>query len=272
MKYIVAVSGGVDSMALLDMMVQSGAYDIVVAHFDHGIRPDSHLDAQFVRTAAYNYRLPFETAREELGLDASEALARERRYAFLNQVAKKHDAVIVTAHHLDDLVETVAINMHRGTGWRGVAALGSDIVRPLLDVEKSELVEYAQRHGLAWREDPTNQSDAYLRNRLRQRLQATPHDVKRQLRALHVQQKELRKHIEVEARKLMGNGPKYSRYFLTHAPEAVALECLRYITNGKLTRPQCARALHAVKIAKSGTKFEAGNGVTFHFSTRQFYV
>ena len=107
MKYIVAVSGGVDSMVLLDMMVRAGAGELVVAHFDHGIRPDSHHDAAFVKKIAEQYGLPFESRREVLGETASEALARERRYAFLRHVAKKHNAQIVTAHHLDDLVETV---------------------------------------------------------------------------------------------------------------------------------------------------------------------
>lgn len=272
MKCIVAVSGGVDSMVLLDMMVRSGKHDIIVAHFDHGIRPDSHLDAQLVKEAAQKYVLPFEMLREELGSRASEALARERRYAFLQDLANKHNAVIVTAHHLDDLVETIAINVYRGTGWRGVAVLDAGHIRPLIDMEKADLIAYARRHKISWREDSTNQSDTYLRNRIRQKTKEISLDTKRQLRSLHARQKELKKHIEREVRQLIGDGPRYSRYLLTHMQEAAAIECLRFITNGALTRPQCARALHAIKVAKSGTKFEAGNGVTFHFSTRQFYV
>src|SRR5690606_22278428 len=145
MKYIVAVSGGVDSMVLLDMLVREGSHELIVAHFDHGIRADSHKDATFVQDVAKKYGLPFEKRREVLGEKASEALARERRYAFLRSVAARHEAKIVTAHHLDDVVETVAINITRGTGWRGLAVMDTDIVRPLVDMEKKELVRYANQ-------------------------------------------------------------------------------------------------------------------------------
>lgn len=270
MKYIVAVSGGVDSMVLLDMMVRTGGHELIVAHFDHGIRSDSHLDMQLAKEAADRHGLQFETRREELGKAASEALARERRYAFLRSLAEKHSATIVTAHHLDDLVETVVINVTRGTGWRGLAALNSEVVRPLLDVEKSELIAYARRHGIRWREDPTNTSPVYLRNRVRTQAHFLPSETKRELRALHAHQKALKREIETEVKQIIGEGPWYSRYFFTHLPSAVALECLRYLTEGKLTRPQLARLLHAVKVAKPHSTFEAGDGVRLYFSTRQF--
>lgn len=270
MKYIVAVSGGVDSMVLLDMMVAAGETSLVVAHFDHGIRSDSALDAQHVEAAAKRYGLTFETEREELGKTASEAYARGRRYAFLRQLAKKYNAQIVTAHHLDDLVETIAINATRGTGWRGVAALDSDVIRPLVDIEKATLIAYARRRGLEWREDSTNASDEYLRNRLRKKTSTISTDVKRQLRALHEHQKALKKDINNEVRALLGSGPSYSRYFFTHVPVSVAIECLRELTSGTLTRPQLARALHAVKVALPNTTFQAGATVSLYFTTRHF--
>lgn len=270
MKYVVAVSGGVDSMVLLDMMVRAGAGELIVAHFDHGIRSDSHLDAAFVKEVAAGHGLIYESRREVLGASASEALARERRYAFLRHVAKKHDAQLVTAHHLDDLVETVAINMTRGTGWRGLAVLDSDVTRPLIDMEKSALIRYAEARNITWREDSTNASAAYLRNRLRQKAPIFSLDEKRELRALHAHQKALRQEIRAEAKRLVGEGPWYSRYFFTHVQPQVAMECLRELTSGELTRPQLARVLHAIKVAKPNTTFEAGQGVKLYFSTRQF--
>ena len=270
MKYIVAVSGGVDSMVLLDMMIRADAGELIVAHFDHGIRPDSHLDAAFVKDIAAQRGLHYEGRREVLGSSASEALARERRYAFLRHIAKKHDAKIVTAHHLDDLVETVAINMTRGTGWRGLAALDSDVTRPLIDMEKSALIEYAMKRNIPWREDSTNASAAYLRNRLRRKTPTLSLDEKRELRALHAHQKALRQEIKAESTRLIGEGPWYSRYFFTHVQSQVAVECLREMTKGQLTRPQLARLLHAIKVAKPNTTFEAGQGVKLYFSTRQF--
>lgn len=270
MKYIVAVSGGVDSMVLLDVMRQAGNHELIVAHFDHGIRPDSHLDAEFVSNVAKYHGLPFETKREDLGPSASEVLARERRYAFLHELAEKYDARIATAHHLDDLVETVVINITRGTGWRGVAVLDSKVIRPLIDTEKSELINYARRNNIPWREDPTNASDAYLRNRIRKQAKDVSTETKRELRALHAHQKAIKRAIQQEVKTLIGTGPYYSRYMFANLPAPAALECLREVTDGALTRPQLARALHAIKVAKPHAVFEAGNDTKLYFSTRQF--
>ncbi len=270
MKYIVAVSGGVDSIVLLDMMSKVSGHELVVAHFDHGIREDSSDDAEFVSGLAKQHNLQFEMKREELGVSASEALARERRYLFLRDLAARHEAQIVTAHHLDDLVETVAINLKRGTGWRGLAALDSDVLRPLIDTSKQDLINYAQANGLKWHEDSTNASDAYLRNRVRRTAVSIPENTKRELRALQAHQKKLKKEIYEESRLLIGDGPEYSRYFFTQAPKSVSLECLRVITEGKLTRPQLTRCLLAIKTSAAGSVYEAGSGVKIHFSTRHF--
>jgi tRNA(Ile)-lysidine synthase len=269
-RYIVAVSGGVDSVSLLDMLARLTDHELVVAHFDHGIREDSAEDALFVAGLAEKYGLPFETRREELGSQASEELARTRRYEFLRSIAEKYNAGIVTAHHADDAVETVAINLHRGTGWRGLAVLDSDIVRPLLGMHKKELQTYAETHALQWREDSTNASDAYLRNRLRKLVHTLSDDEKRQLLALRHQQLASRKVIDKEVARLVGPGPHYSRYFFTHVPKAVALECLRFVTRARLTRPQLERALLAIKTASAGSQVEAGAGINLRFTSRNF--
>ena len=271
-SFVVAVSGGVDSVVLLDMMARRGQDDIVVAHVDHGIRPDSFKDARFVESLARHYRLPFETIRYELGLGASEEVARRARYDFLRRIAKKHHATIVTAHHSDDVVESIAIHVFRGTGWRGLATHDSDITRPLLGVNKQRLRQYAERRCLAWREDETNESDAYLRNRIRKHLKEVPQAHKDELLVLRRRQLAYKKAIDEEVKAVIEAGPNYSRYFLTHVPTKVALECLRAVTQTRLTRPQCERVLHAIKTAASGTRIEAGAGVTVHFTTRQFSV
>ncbi|MHB8136206.1 MAG: tRNA lysidine(34) synthetase TilS [Anaerolineaceae bacterium] len=189
-KYVVAVSGGVDSVVLLDMLINNNLpaiyqlpftnYQLIVAHFDHGIRDDSKSDAIFVAKLAEQYKLPFETKREELGKGASEEEARDRRYKFLRSVAKKYDAKLVTAHHADDVIETILINIMRGTGWRGLAAIDSDIVRPLTDMLKSEIIDYAIKNKLNWREDSTNKQNVYLRNRIRQKTIDLDNDTKLQ--------------------------------------------------------------------------------------------
>lgn len=261
MNYLVAVSGGVDSVVLLDMLVKEGEHELVVAHFDHGIRDDSHEDALFVAELAKKYGLPFETRREVLGKNASEELARDRRYEFLRDSAKKHKATIVTAHHMNDIAETIAINVTRGTGWRGLAVLDSDIYRPLLNLTKREIVAYAKENNLEWREDSTNASDAYLRNRLRSKF--ADEDMVLQLAALRARQVELKTAIEKEAIKYLAADDAYSRYLFTNIPEAVAIELLRTlavkIVNSSLPRPQLERTLLAIKTARAGTKFPFGN-------------
>lgn len=268
--YIVAVSGGVDSVVLLHMLTQATDHHIVVAHFDHGIRDDSHKDADFVESLAVEYGFPFEKRREELGPDTSEELARNRRYAFLREIAKKYNGSIVTAHHADDVVETIAINFHRGTGWRGLAVLDSDVLRPLVHLSKADLIAYAKNHDLTWHEDSTNSSDKYLRNRVRKSARALNPTAKRELLALRSQQLESKKLIEQSIKELIGDGPEYSRYFFTHIPSQVAVECLRYITKAKLTRPQLERALLAIKTASPKSSYQAGSGLTFDFTTRNF--
>lgn len=270
MNYVVAVSGGVDSVALLHMLAQQATHTLTVAHFDHGIREDSTEDAAFVKKLAELYGLEYVSRREELGQNASEALARDRRYAFLKDEARKRNAALVTAHHLDDLVETIAINLHRGTGWRGVAVFGSPIERPLLNMPKAEVLQYARDNQLKWRDDPTNATDVYLRNRLRKKTALLTISQKRELHALQAVQKQLHREIIKEVKALVGEGPVYSRYLFTALPLGVALECLRVITAGALTRPQLERLLHAIKTVGSGKKYEAGLGIIAQFSTRNF--
>lgn len=168
---MLAVSGGVDSMALLDSLRAQSGVELIVAHFDHGIRADSAEDRKLVQRIAATHNLPFIYDEARLGAQASEAAARAARYDFLERVRTKHGAqAIITAHHQDDVLETMLLNLLRGTGRKGLASLasGEKVVRPLLGVPKSELREYAAAHNLAWREDSTNADPRYRRNFVRQ--------------------------------------------------------------------------------------------------------
>lgn len=172
-KYVVAVSGGVDSVVLLDVLRGLPDAELVVAHFDHGIREDSTIDRKLAQELAGKYGLAFEYGEGLLGPGASEDAARAARYDFLKKVRREHTAdAIVTAHHQDDALETAIINLLRGTGRKGLSALSDrpDIRRPLLEVPKSELIDYAREHGLKWREDSTNSDQTYLRNYVRHTL------------------------------------------------------------------------------------------------------
>jgi tRNA(Ile)-lysidine synthetase-like protein len=169
-KYIVAVSGGVDSMVLLDILNKQSDIDIAVAHFDHGIRPDSGKDRRFVQQKVNNLKLIFEYSEGKLGSKASEATARKARYAYLRAVMKKHKAkAIITAHHQDDTIETAIINIIRGTNRKGLSALGTQkgVIRPLIHMPRSQILSYAKSHDIKWQDDPSNKDTSYLRNYVR---------------------------------------------------------------------------------------------------------
>jgi tRNA(Ile)-lysidine synthase len=281
MKYLVAVSGGVDSVVLLDMLARRAAQEpsmrLIVAHVDHGIRDDSANDARFVAELAKRYHLPFISNRFELGPSASEDRARQVRYGFLFEQASLFGAKVVTAHHLGDVVETVAINLARGTGWRGLAVLNRPGVwRPLLSLSKSKLYDYALAHRLEWVEDSTNVSDRYQRNRLRRSMNTQLGTGNRiQLAELRLRQLQLSKAIEHETDRLLASHSG-SRYFQTQVDATVALELLgRDImqqTGLRPTRPQLMAALHAVKTAAPRTTHQVGGGIELTFSARKYIV
>ena len=279
-KYLLAVSGGVDSMVLLDMVATnyhglrekylSGAQfpaDFVVAHYDHGIRGKvSAEDAEFVRQQCRSYGVVVQCGCGKLAAVTSEAVARQCRYDFFRRVAEvitrdDESVYLVTAHHRDDLLETVALNIVRGTGWRGLAPMNQPrVLRPLLDIAKTELVSYAIEHSLTWREDQTNDSPRYLRNRLRALLASWSPADKVALIRLYERQKYLRRQIEQEleyyctrhvTRDKQGR-LVLRRYDLIMLPSRVAMELLRYTTNGYLTSPQLRQLLLFAKVGRSG--------------------
>lgn len=231
-KFIVAVSGGVDSMALLHKLHTDGS-DVIVAHFDHGIRPGSQEDREFVEKLAASYGLPFVFERAELGEGASEALARDARYAFLQRVKNNYSAdAIITAHHQDDVLETAILNLSRGTGRRGLTSLAStnDLKRPLLNITKLQLLAYAEEHKLEWREDSTNSDQKYLRNYIRHSVVPRFGQKERQqfltyisnLRELNT---ELDKNL-VEHLVEYSNNNKLTRATLSDLPDEIAKEIL----------------------------------------------
>ncbi len=171
---VVAVSGGPDSVALLDLLVRSASthrLSLIVAHADHGIHPESARVAAQVAAIAEGYGLPLELGRLMLGPDAGETIARERRYAWLESVRLAQGAsVILTGHHADDQIETVAMRFLRGSGPAGLAGMAdrsSTIVRPLLPFRREELARYVHERGLSVWTDPANTDPRHLRSWLR---------------------------------------------------------------------------------------------------------
>lgn len=270
MKYIVAVSGGLDSVVLLHMLHSLQASDngleLVVAHVDHGLRDDSDTDAWHVATLAKKYGLPFEVTRLNLS-DTSEDLARNKRYAWLEDVRTRHRAAgIVTAHHQDDQLETIILNFQRGTGWRGLVSLrtSEEKLRPLLGLSKASILRYAIDHSLHWREDSTNDDIRYARNYIRHGLlpKLDP-STRKKLVTLASEQRRLREEIEKETRKLLNdlhNGVGLSRHGLIMISDSVALEVLREATKGRHEPFQVRRLLHFAKTGRQGAVLNLGKG------------
>jgi tRNA(Ile)-lysidine synthase len=271
-KYAVAVSGGVDSVVLLDLLHNLPDVRLVVAHFDHGIREDSAEDREFVQRLAERYGLPFEHAEGRLGPMAGEAKARTARYNFLEKVMKLHQAqAIVTAHHEDDMLETAIINLLRGTGRKGLSALDSTnkLERPLLHFSKEDILKYARAHDLKWREDSTNQEEAYLRNYIRRRLLPRFSEPDRQkLLELVKQSKVTNRQLDDllgEELRQHSDGKRLDKRWFSRLPHAVALEVmaawLRRQDLRSFDRGTLERLAVAAKTSRPGQRFDVMKGV-----------
>jgi len=181
-RIAVALSGGLDSTVLLHALAACAARETAslrAVHVDHGLQPESAAWARACRTACAAAGVALEVI--ELGLapargESLEARAREARYAAL--AAQLADGErLVTAHHRDDQLETVLIQLMRGAGVAGLAAMPARArlgrgwqLRPLLEVDRAELAEYAARHGLTWQRDPMNEALRFDRGYLRARV------------------------------------------------------------------------------------------------------
>src|SRR6266446_3665249 len=171
-RYLIGVSGGRDSVALLHWLLAHGYRKLIVCHFEHGLRGRAgKADARFVEQLAQSYALPFEGGAAEVPALAREAAqsietaARNERLAFFTRIARRRRCLtIFLAHHADDQVETFLLNLFRGAGGRGLGAMrprssygALQIVRPLLGVWGSEIDHYLEEHRLKFREDATNE-------------------------------------------------------------------------------------------------------------------
>ena len=184
---LVGVSGGADSLCLLEILHILG-YPLIVAHFDHSLRPDSAADAERVRQEAQLRGTAFVTNRQDVAALARqqhlsiEEAARVARYTFLFDQARQHAAqAIAVAHTADDQVETVLMHLLRGAGIAGLKGMtwrvvhpewdaAIPLVRPLLGVWRSEIEACCQQFGLHPLNDPSNADTTFFRNRLRHEL------------------------------------------------------------------------------------------------------
>ncbi len=172
---LVAVSGGADSMTLLDLLTRAPSladHPLIVAHIDHGIHPDSAVIARQVRDLAEKRGLRCVSVAFGLGPGSSETGARRARLTWLRAMAREEGARwIVLAHHADDQHETTLMRFLRGSGPAGLAGMRvreGMLLRPLLGIRRATLRRYAAARGLTWWEDPANTDLRHLRSWLRQ--------------------------------------------------------------------------------------------------------
>ena len=188
-RYLIGVSGGRDSIALLHWLVNLGYKKLIVCHLNHQLRGrSSDADARFVEKLAKKYNVDFELGAANVRALARkkkmslETAAREARYSFFARAAKRRRChKIFLAHHADDLVETFLLNLIRGAGLTGLGGMrdvssrqihGVDltILRPLLSIWRSDIDKYVRECRLRFREDATNKNLAPTRNRIRNRI------------------------------------------------------------------------------------------------------
>jgi len=185
-RILAAVSGGIDSVVLLDLLASlSAEWDlkVVILHVNHQLRGrESNADEKFVTSLAKHYGVPLHTARVETKSEAArkrlsiQEAARDLRYAFFQKkMAELHGDVVATAHNANDNAETMLLNFFRGTGIDGIAGIpiqrnDASIVRPLLFATRPEIAGYARERKLRYREDSSNLTDKYSRNFVRRRV------------------------------------------------------------------------------------------------------
>lgn len=187
--YLVGVSGGRDSVALLHSLTQRSYKHLIICHLNHQLRGrSSDADTRFVERLAAKYDLDLElhstnvralAAKQKISIETA---ARDARYKFFAKVANERPVrTIFLGHHADDLVETFLINLFRGSGTTGLGAMREvskrciadvdlTIVRPFLGIWRNEIDEYIKKHRLKFREDTSNKNLASLRNRIRRRI------------------------------------------------------------------------------------------------------
>lgn len=182
-NYLLTVSGGVDSVVLVDLFLRA-KLNFSIAHCNFNLRgKESDGDQRLVEALAREKGIPlfvksFDT-KGEVGVqpESTQMVARRIRYAWFNELCEKYSfKYVVTAHHSDDNTETVLLNITRGTGVQGLVgmdAVKGNLCRPLLPFTKNEIINYALKHTLNWREDSSNASTKYKRNNVR--LQLIPH-------------------------------------------------------------------------------------------------
>ena len=271
-------------MTLLDFCLKKyPKKSLVVAHFDHGTRPSAKDDYLFVEKNCNELGVKFVGKHAKLGAGVSEEKARKARYEFFYSLLEAGDKLVV-AHHLDDLVESVAINLIRGTGWRGLAVMDTkEIERPFLNWTKNDILKYASSNGIVFREDPTNSQDNYLRNRIRFSVRNMDRKTKKEIFDLRGNQIEKKMEISGAIKTIIDGIAILSeneREIFLREPffgmeDDCAIEILKMLLEKNeifCTRPQLQNFLGAVRNYKAGKYFNLPNDRLVRIDKKTFMV
>jgi tRNA(Ile)-lysidine synthase len=280
-RAVVAVSGGGDSVALLDLLAGTAEFhrlELLVAHVDHGIHPDSGMVAERVEQLARSHHLRCITTHLGLGPSATETEAREARYAWLDEVREREGAeYIITAHHADDQVETVLLRLLHGSGPAGLAAMAArrgPLVRPLLAFSRQEIAGYLGERRLSFWDDPANRDPRHLRSWIRSDLlpvirQRVP-GVDQALLQVASQAGEDRSAWDQVLQLLPGlnwreeeTGCSVAAAVLGGYDSTLGVAILRALgrrAGCRINRDQAERAIRLIRENESGSRLEIGNG------------
>ncbi|MEE9408342.1 MAG: tRNA lysidine(34) synthetase TilS [Polaribacter sp.] len=176
-KLLIAISGGIDSVVLTHLLSELN-FDISLAHCNFNLRrKESGLDEEFVKklsqkTSNQIFTINFETEKfARKNKQSTQIAARNLRYNWFKELTKEHNfEAVLTGHHADDNLETFLINLTRGSGldgFTGIPEINGNIVRPLLIFSRDEIINYAKENNIEWREDASNASTKYIRNKIR---------------------------------------------------------------------------------------------------------
>ncbi len=276
----VAVSGGVDSMVLLHVL-HALRHPVSVAHVDHGLRgAESSADAAFVQEHCSDLGVPFRAVSKEGGCcrvasgrrgirpDGSPRISATR-----GSTSWAIDHPVALAHHADDAVETLFINLLRGTGSKGWGAIpwkSGKCIRPLLGVHRDEILRYAQDHSIPFREDSSNASPKYLRNRIRQELiplleQLRPGSSRTMARSIRML-RELETSAEQRLESLLSgipqanDGSKQVPFTLIEDSGTTPALVLHHLLRGRGSHPDTLERIHDAIIERNtGAVFSSGN-------------
>ena len=252
-RYLVAVSGGADSMVMASLFRESGL-SFAVAHCNFHLRgADSDRDMRFVEKTAQQWQVPFFlrefdtlTIQENSGKSV-EMVARELRYAWFEEISSDFDH-IVTAHQATDAAETVLLNLSRGTGLKGLCGIppkNGKIIRPMLSFTALEIRQYAEDHNIAYVEDCTNQDESIARNRVRHSVipqleHLNPQFLQTNTRSRSILQRQFayyQKHIKAEIRKITSEEDNTCRINRSLLAECEDKELLLYETLNRFGFP-----------------------------------